>query len=149
MRYFALLVTIILSIPLSYAEKIKVYKWVDKNGVVTFSEYRPQEDDYIELEIEGDRVVGGNNEELDYDLSGLEREQVDEGVVEELNQKADEYCQKAKHNLSVLDSFKNVRVLDENGQPKVLSQDDVMEQRRLANRQVELFCNEEQQTNET
>jgi len=144
MRYLALIVTLLLSTSPAYAEKIKVYKWVDKNGVVTFSEYRPQEDDYIELEIEGDRVVGGNNDELDYNLSGLDREKVDEGVVEELNQKADEYCQKAKHNLNVLDSFKNVRVLDENGQPKVLSDEEIMQQRRLANRQVELFCNNEQ-----
>lgn len=123
------------------ANKIKVYKWVDKNGVVTFSEYRPPETEYIELEIEGDRVIGGQSENLDYDLSGLQRENEDEGVVDELNQKATEYCEKAKHNLSVIDSFNNVRVLDENGQPKVLSQDEISQQRRLANRQIELFCN--------
>lgn len=122
------------------AEKIKVYKWVDKNGVVTFSEYRPPETEYIELEIEGDRVIGGQSEGLDYDLSSLQRDNVDEGVVDELNQKATEYCDKAKHNLNVLDSFNNVRVLDERGQPKVLSQEEISQQRRLANRQIELFC---------
>ena len=143
MKYLILVAAFLLSLPSAQANKIKVYKWVDKKGVVTFSEYRPQEDDYIELEIDGDRVVGGNNDELDYDLSGLDREKVDDNVVEELNTKASEYCQKAKHNLNVLDSFKNVRVLDANGQPKVLSQDDIMQQRRLANRQIELFCNKD------
>jgi len=143
MRLISLLVTLLLVVSPSYANKIKVYKWVDKKGVVTFSEYRPQETDYIELEIDGDRVIGGNSDELDYNLSGLQSGTTDEGVVEELNLKAKEYCQKAKHNLNVLESFRNVRVLDENGEPRVLSQDDVMQQRRLANRQIELFCSDE------
>lgn len=124
------------------ATKIKVYKWVDKKGVVTFSEYRPSQDDYVELEIEGDRVVGGKSGKVDYNLSSLGRKQVDDNVVQELNEKAIEYCKKAKHNLNVLETFKNVRVLDESGQPTVLDKKDVMEQRRLAMRQVELFCNE-------
>ncbi|MBU2884003.1 DUF4124 domain-containing protein [Psychrosphaera sp. B3R10] len=124
------------------ASKIKVYKWVDKNGVVTFSEYRPSQDDYVELEIEGDRVVGGKSGKVDYNLSTLGRKQVDDNVVQELNEKANEYCKKAKHNLNVLETFKNVRVLNEAGQPTVLDKKDVMEQRRLAMRQVELFCNE-------
>lgn len=126
------------------AAKIKVYKWVDKNGVVTFSEYRPTQDDYVELEIEGDRVVGGKTGKDDYNLSSLGRKQVDDNVVNELNEKAVEYCNKAKHNLNVLESFENVRVLDESGQPKVLNEEDIMQQRRLAMRQVELFCNESQ-----
>lgn len=125
----------------AHAAKIKVYKWVDKEGVVTFSEYRPSKDDYVELEIEGDRVIGGKSGKVDYNLSALGRKKVDDNVVEELNEKATEYCNKAKHNLNVLDSFENVRVLDETGNPKVLNKDDVMAQRRLAMRQVELFCN--------
>lgn len=125
-----------------HAAKIKVYKWVDQNGVVTFSEYRPSKDDYVELEIDGDRVVGGKASKEDYQLSTLGRKQVDENVVDELNEKAVEYCNKAKHNLNVLDSFENVRVLDDAGNPVELSKDDVMQQRRLAMRQVELFCNQ-------
>ena len=142
MRFMLLLIGLLLASSQAFANKIKVYKWVDEKGVVTFSEYRPQEKDYIELEIDGDRVVGGNNEALDYDLSGLQENKTEEGVVEELNLKAQEYCQKAKHNLNVLDSFKQVRVLDDEGEPQVLSEADTLQQRRLAHRQIELFCND-------
>lgn len=129
----------------SLAGKIKVYKWVDQNGVVTFSEYRPETTQYVELEVEGDRVIGGKNQQLNYDFSNLDDGDVDETVVTELNQKANEYCQKAKHNLNVLESFNRVRVLDDEGQPKVLDEGQVTEQRRLAKRQIDIFCKKESQ----
>jgi hypothetical protein len=139
MKYLALTAICLLLSSEANAVKIKVYKWVDEKGVVTFSEYRPESKDYEEIEVEGDRLIG-KDQGLDYDLSSLQPKKVKGEVVEELNQQAAKYCEKARHNMKVLDSFNNVRLLDEDGNPKVLSKEEVMEQRRLANRQIEMFC---------
>ena len=147
MRFLTILTGLCLvflsDIAIAKIQKIKVYRWIDDNGVVTFSEYRPKNSDYVELEVEGDRVrttarKAGNDtvegENLGINVGG------GSGAVEELNSQAEQYCSKAKHNIKVLESFKNVRVLDDKGNPKVLTKEDVAEQRSLANRQIELFC---------
>lgn len=122
-------------------EKIKVYRWIDEKGVVTFSEFRPQNVDYVELEVEGDRVRT-TARQADGSEASSENVGVNVGsdAVQELNSQATQYCSKAQHNIKVLDSFKNVRVLDDKGNPKVLTKADVAQQRALATRQIELFC---------
>lgn len=141
---FTLICLLAPSVALAKIEKIKVYRWIDEKGVVTFSEYRPKNMDYVELEVEGDRVrttarkqgeESGQSENLGINVGGAGN-----NPVQELNSQAAQYCQKAQHNLKVLDSFKNVRVLDEKGNPKVLSKEDVAQQKTLANRQIDLFC---------
>lgn len=147
MRFLAILSGLCLvffaNIAFAKIQKIKVYRWIDDKGVVTFSEYRPKNNDYVELEVEGDRVRTTARKAGDRSDAG-EGLGINVGgsgdAVEELNSQAVQYCNKAKHNLKVLDSFKNVRVLDDKGNPKVLTKEDVEEQRSLANRQVELFC---------
>lgn len=145
---FTLICLMASSAALAKVEKIKVYRWIDEKGVVTFSEYRPKNMDYVELEVEGDRVrttthkqgdEAGQSENLGINVNG-----VGNNPIQELNSQATQYCQKAQHNLKVLDSFKNVRVLDDNGNPKVLTKEDVAQQKTLANRQIELFCKKPQ-----
>ncbi len=142
MRFLIILCVFFMSVSNANAQKVKVYRWVDDNGVVTFSEYRPKSNKYVELEIEGDRVRTGQFDSEGVDLTAGNRTTNGEPApeVEELNSQAKMYCEKARHNLKVLDSFKNVRVLDDKGKPKTLTQNDVDQQKRLANRQVELFC---------
>ncbi len=123
------------------SQKVKVYRWIDEKGVVTFSEYRPQNSKYEELEIEGDRVLRGKETSNAIELPLSKNKDEDGSMINELNTQAKLYCDKAKHNLKVLESFNSVRVLDEKGKPKTLSEKDVAQQKRLANRQIELFCN--------
>ena len=125
---------------MSTKNTVKVYRWMDSKGVVTFSEYRPEKSSYVELEIEGDRVLKGKEQVSNLNNKSIESNDDSAVAVKELNTQAKVYCEKAQHNLKVLASFKNVRVLDENGNPKILNKSDVDQQRKLANRQIELFC---------
>lgn len=121
------------------AAKIKVYRWVDQHGVVNFSQYRPSIKDYEEVFIEGKRLLTSLNKPIT-GVEIKENKEVAPEVVAELDAQATKYCQKAKHNLKVLESFKNVKLMDNNGQPVELKNDEVLEQKRLALRQIEMFC---------
>ncbi len=139
MRWLLLISALLVASAQASVTKVKVFRWVDENGVVTFSEYRPEKSTYVELEIEGDRVLKGKEQVSNLDNSKSSEESSAE-AVKELNAQAKVYCEKARHNLKVLGSFKNVRVLDEDGNPKILNQNDVNQQRALAERQIDLFC---------
>ncbi|MDB2374451.1 DUF4124 domain-containing protein [Psychrosphaera haliotis] len=139
MRFLAILCMLLVSSSYAGSQKVKVYRWIDAKGVVTFSEYRPQNSKYVELEIEGDRVLRGKKDDQSVEIS-INADK-DDSMVDELNSQAKLYCDKAKHNLKVLDSYESVKVLDDKGNPKTLSQNDIAQQKRLANRQIELFCN--------
>ena len=124
------------------AEKLKIYKWLDDKGVVTFSEYRPETYDYEELEISGDIVEGNISDKSSYNFSysQLNNNKPPADAVSTLNQQANDYCEKAKHNINILESFEDVKIIDADGNPSTMSKEEVEQQKKLANRQIELFC---------
>ena len=127
------------------AEQITIYRWIDKEDVVHFSQNQPEHDDYIEVSmannqkssatIEKDKTA--NSEQVS-DNSLLSAEENNE-AIDSMNQHK---CITAKDNLSTLQNFDKIQYKDEQGNVKVLGALEKQQQLEMNKKQVEVYCTE-------
>lgn len=56
-KAFTLLLMILLYVDVSAAAKLTVYRWVDKNNIVHFSQNQPDHDNYIEMSMTNNKSL--------------------------------------------------------------------------------------------
>jgi len=147
-RFFALtlvLATVTLSTNV-IAKKIAIYRWVDENNVVHFSQHQPQGDNYSELTT----VSSYNAQKKQPTVTNTERTSLNEQVAkfereqEEIKAKNEEIvaqnCKAAQLNLKMLNSFNQVLTTDADGNNKLLTEKEKKEQIALSKKHVDLYC---------
>jgi hypothetical protein len=117
----------------NYAENITIYRWVDENNVVHFSQNQPEHDNYQELTMTNADPVR-TNQSTEIELKGKQQD-----IVVSLS----EQCQTAKANLITLTSFDKVQYIDQNGETKILSADEKTRQIALNKKQIAIYCGQE------
>lgn len=130
----------------SAAEKLTVYRWIDKNNVVHFSQQQPDHDNYIEINM-------ANSKKLPTDLaenSSPDASQkndnlpvqtdVENGVNHDglINDK----CVIARQNLNTLQKFDKVQYKSENGKVTALTALERQQQLAMNTKQIEVYCND-------
>lgn len=135
-----LISTILLSFDGLSAEKLTVYRWIDENNVVHFSQHQPAHDNYTEIDMINNKnaatqietKVAEQQVPIDKpDLTNIYSENTD-------NKK----CQTAKENLVTLQNFDKIQYKDENGNIKVLSDIEKQQQLAINTTQAEVYCAE-------
>ncbi len=129
----------------------KLYKWVDENGNVTYSQTKPPEPrrQVEEIELRGYRAAepgrAGERLEQQREEGAAQRQDQDLAAGEAAARKAREErmrknCEIARNNLRILRNAPRIRDKDAEGQPYFLSPEQIEQRIEQTQRQIEDYC---------
>lgn len=123
-----------------------VYIWKDEQGISHYSQYPPEG-------VQAERRI--ISEPGKHANSSSQRRQpprkpstIPPSNKQELDRVAQQYCNRAQFNHNVLLTNNKVRLTDDKGVNRVLSDREKQQQLELAKRQMELFCASDAATGE-
>ncbi|QBG35331.1 DUF4124 domain-containing protein [Litorilituus sediminis] len=131
------------------AKDIAIYRWVDKNNVVHFSQNLPKDDNYTQLTtVSSFKALSKKERQALKERDAAEKvlaEEKEQLVANEETFKRN--CQAAKDNIKMLSSFNEVLITEENSDGtttnRVLSDQEKQEQLALSKKHMGLYCREE------
>ena len=126
------------------AKDIAIYRWVDENDVVHFSQHQPQNNNYSQLTTFTSYKVKQRAENkqipsIDVQLTQYEKQQAE--ILEKNKVIAEKNCKAARLNIKMLNSFSKVTIVDPNGKNRVLTDKEEKAQVTLSNKHIDLYCN--------
>ena len=125
------------------AKDIAIYRWVDENNVVHFSQHQPHDTNYSQLTTFATYKAKQQSENkqlpsVDEQLTQHNKEQAE---IEEKNRViAEKNCQAAQLNIKMLNSYTKVTTVDPDGKNRVLTDKEKKAQTVLSNKHVDLYC---------
>ncbi|OKY25742.1 DUF4124 domain-containing protein [Thalassotalea sp. PP2-459] len=138
MKLLILTITTVLSSTLSYADDVIVYRWVDKNNVVHFSQHQPEHNNYTELSLAA-TPQPVNTPDVSNTTANKPKAKIASNPKVAENETVNK-CTEAKENVHTLQSYDNIQYTDENGELKVLSNKEKRQQLAINEKQVEVYC---------
>jgi hypothetical protein len=137
------------------ANDISIYRWIDENNVVHFSQQLPQSNNYSQLSTfasykaqQQSKVNTLTNERLpsvDEQLTEHDKKQAE--ILEKNKVIAEKNCKAAQLNLKMLNSFNKVTTLDSNGKNHVLTDKEKTAQITLSNKHIDTYCDKKNKVN--
>jgi hypothetical protein len=118
----------------SPAMATKVYKWVDEDGVVNFSEHPPKNTATTLI-----KPKTGHSEPVTYATPGQAAPQAEVDTGQQ-SRKDPERCEISRKNLEVLRSFGRVRVPNEDGSFHYLTEQEQQERLQTTQKAIEESC---------
>ena len=122
----------------SSAAEITVYRWVDENNIVHFSQHQPAHDNYTELTM---TEALRSSSENDTDDSTDSEDEFDTANLQNLDPASLKKCTEARANVRTLTNFENVQLTDVDGTARSLSAKEKQQQLEMNRKQVEVYCN--------
>jgi hypothetical protein len=122
------------------ASELVVYRWLDKNNVVHFSQHQPINDEYTQFLISNQSKVISRADVmplLPANKSGLPKSDK-ENIPSTIN--TSEKCKGAKENLAMLLAFKKLQYTDENGVKQILNEQEKNQQLAINQKRTEVYC---------
>jgi hypothetical protein len=126
MNKFVVIICAVFSIQLSAAEQV-MYQWRDKNNILHVSQLPPQNIDYETI------VIGASQQTA----AATAKPQ---NLPVAMNAQQQQSCDKAKKNLKILEQDLPVFIDMEDGSKQQLNDEQMEEQRKLAHKQIDYFC---------
>jgi len=115
------------------AENLTVYRWVDKNNVVHFSQHQPAHDNYTEMSLANISAPKSNN-------VMLPKESESETEVPIKISPTPNKCEEAKANIRTLKAFEKIQFTDVSGKVQVLDDKAKELQLQINEMQLKLYC---------
>lgn len=143
-KTLALISTIFIYFDVTAAEQLTVYRWVDKDNVVHFSQHQPKNGDYIEISMANNKkstAVLEQEKETPSLSASMLGNSTDEDTVTSGENK--DKCNSARDNLNTLQNFEKIQYKDEKGNIKVLGAIEKEQQLAMNKKQVEVFCTDD------
>jgi len=130
------------------AKDIAIYRWVDENNVVHFSQHQPQNDNYSELTTVASYQArkkelpnSTNTASVDEQLSQYEKDKAE--VLAKNEEVAEKNCKAAQLNEKTLNSFDSIMFTDSDGKNRALSDKEKKIQLALSKEHISLYCKNE------
>jgi len=130
------------------AKDIAIYRWVDENNVVHFSQHQPQNDNYSELTTVASYQArkkelpnSANTASVDEQLSQYEKDKAE--VLAKNEEVAEKNCKAAQLNEKTLNSFDSIMFTDSDGKNRALSDKEKKIQLALSKEHISLYCKNE------
>lgn len=130
------------------AKEITIYRWVDENNVVHFSQNQPRNKNYSELTADSSyraKVVeplkSNQAPTTNSQLSQFEKNKAE--TLAKNKKIAAQNCESARHNKEMLNTLDTVMMLDKEGKNKALSDKEKEAQLRLNQKNISLYCKPE------
>ena len=117
------------------AEDVVVYRWVDNNNVVHFSQNQPASGNYTEILMASNGQPKKPLGSVSNDVSKVKSDNVKLPTVDTSSQ-----CEEAKTNLKTLTTFDRIRYTDENGETKILGEEQQKEQIITNKSRIKEYC---------
>lgn len=138
MKYWltSLLFTLSLNV---LANSVVIYRWVDKNNVVHFSQNQPATANYTE-------VVMANSSRPNLQKNNIAKPIIPSTVTsknnvsKKLTADSSEQCEEAKKNLETLVGFDRIRFVDANGETQILDKAEQEEQITINRKIIDTYC---------
>ncbi|MCM0611003.1 DUF4124 domain-containing protein [Marinobacter sediminum] len=133
-----LTLTLLLAVVPGVAMSASVYKWTDKNGVTHFGDRQPtgKKSEKLNVRSGTSSQSASNRQSPQERMDDVQQQQEDETVrqretaqQEARRKQREANCATARSNLEVIDSKARIRV-EENGEQRYLSPEEISEQRR-------------------
>ncbi|MCW8833393.1 MAG: DUF4124 domain-containing protein [Colwellia sp.] len=128
------------------AKNIAIYRWVDENNVVHFSQHQPRDDNYSQLTTIASYNAKEREQPEQKKAMPSVREQIARHEKEqaEINAKNKEItennCKAAQLNMKMLNSFNQIMTTDADGKNRLLSDKEKKEQLELSKKHTDLYC---------
>jgi len=150
---FVLFISLLFTGSKVLAKEIAIYRWIDKNNVVHFSQNQPSSENYSQLSVfseykatsREDRLVLAQqalaNEKNKQDLATIKKAEALKKEQELKNiETYKKNCKAAKLNIKMLNSFDKVLYTDPNGTSRVLGDKEKKEQLSLSKKHIDIYC---------
>ncbi|TLU61437.1 DUF4124 domain-containing protein [Thalassotalea litorea] len=118
------------------AKDVTVYRWVDENGNIHYTQHEPIDNEYAEVKIE----TPYNKAKPSLMDKSIDTSVSQKVASAKLANQAAEKCANAKNNLRVLNDFPKVKVTEEDGSTRLLTPVEKQQQLRIAENEVEVYC---------
>ena len=127
------------------AKDIPIYRWVDENNVVHFSQHEPQKDNYSQLtsisSYRASEKQAAKPTELPSETELLSQYEQNKEQALALNKSISaKNCQAAQLNEKMLNTLDTVMVIDAKGQNKALSNKEKAAQLAVSQEHISLYC---------
>ncbi|NQX90279.1 MAG: DUF4124 domain-containing protein [Halioglobus sp.] len=134
--------------PAPVSAQDKLYRWVDDQGNPVNSDRPPEGDvQYEIISTQSNMVRAVDVEASEPGASGAKSDpntkDSDNALVDDRRikiEKNPEYCETARSNLQQLNTKARIRMRDENGETRYLSEAERDEQRKNAENAIEVYC---------
>lgn len=113
----------------------KVYKWVNEEGVVNFSEHPPKNTKAVEI-----KPNTGHSEPVFYETPGAPTSTSVAPTETQVSLKDPKRCEVARKNLQVLQNFGRVRVPEKDGSFHYLTEQEQQEQLKTTQQMIDESC---------
>ncbi|MBL4899901.1 MAG: DUF4124 domain-containing protein [Colwellia sp.] len=128
------------------AKDIAIYRWLDENNVVHFSQHEPQNNNYSQLMTFSSykakqQATNKPLPSVDEQLTKYEKQRVE--ILEKNKVIAEKNCKAAQINIKMLNSFSKISILDPDGKNRVLTDKEKQAQVTLSNKHIDLYCNQD------
>ncbi len=125
----------------TFSSELTVYRWVDKNNVVHFSQHQPVGDEYTQFLVSNQSKIISRADKVNGDISPEDNTalQKNESVISPTIDTS-EKCKEAKENVSMLMAFDKVQYTDENGKKQVLTKQEKQQQLAVNKKRTEVYC---------
>ncbi|WP_206484044.1 DUF4124 domain-containing protein [Thalassotalea sp. G2M2-11] len=120
----------------SLANNITVYRWVDENNVVHFSQNQPGHNNYTELTLAN---FEKNKPKMVAQKVKSDRVSNKQASPQSLNSDSNK-CEEAKANVKTLKAYDNIQYTDSTGTVQVLSDLEKSQQLEINEKHVEVYC---------
>lgn len=127
------------------AKDIAIYRWVDENNVVHFSQHQPKNNNYSQLTTissfrarEKELPNGSDKLSADDQLSNYEKDKAE--VLAKNAETAEKNCKAAKLNEKTLNAFDKVMFTDSEGKNRALTDKEKKAQLELSKEHISLYC---------
>lgn len=134
------------------AKEIAIYRWVDKNNVVHFSQNLPKGDEYREFStISSYKALSKAERKLIAEQSNAEQKITDQekqqdNVIAQNKATYKKNCKAARLNIKMLNSLNDVHINEENSDGTIgsrpLTAPEKANKLALSKKHEELYCNE-------
>lgn len=142
-KTLSLLLMILVYSNVSAADQLTVYRWIDKENVVHFSQNQPDHDNYIEISMANNKKSTATIAKVNTEAAS---QPTDNGFVDSIDKDdfaknlSNERCVSARENLSTLKSFDKIQYKDDKGNIKILSALEKQQQLAMNTKQAEVYC---------
>jgi len=137
MKFVPVIVALLSFSATAYTAEITIYRWVDSNNVVHFSQNQPDHSNFTEISMqEFQKNITKRNQSSLTAANNIEEKKAAQPAI-----KQEERCLTARKNLATLEKFELIQYKTDAGEMKILTAKEKKDQLALNKQQVDLFCN--------
>jgi hypothetical protein len=138
-----LLTSLLFSISFNVLANVTIYRWVDENDVVHFSQNQPSTGSYTELTMDNAQTSNSekdNSATSSTDSLLVNADKKEDSISKSKTSNTAEKCDEARKNLATLTDFNRVRFVNSDGETQILNEEEQKEQILINKERINLYC---------